>query len=148
MTRSRAAAMAITGGAVAVLIGSAIFQTRAPGVSTPPLPGDGEAERIRVEIFNAAGIPGVARQATDRLRDGGFDVVYFGNTRSFSPDTSLVIDRVGRIDLAEGVARAMEIGRVLSRPDSTLYLDVTVVLGRDWVGVVSEPVEAADTAQK
>lgn len=140
--------MAITGVSVALLIASAIFQTRAPGVTAPPLPGEDGAERVRVEIYNAAGIPGLARQATSRLRDGGFDVVFFGNTRSFPADSSLVLDRVGRMDLAEGVARTMEIGRVQSRPDSTLYLDVTVILGTDWAGIAREPAEVVDTAEQ
>ena len=91
-------------------------------------------ERVRVEVLNAAGIPGLARTATDRLRDAGFDVVYFGNNRGFAPESSLVLDRVGKRENAENVARAVDIPRVLSRPDSTLFLEVTVVLGKDWAG--------------
>ncbi|HEX2093544.1 MAG TPA: LytR C-terminal domain-containing protein [Longimicrobiaceae bacterium] len=92
------------------------------------------AERIRVEVLNASGIPGLARAATRTLRDRGYDVVYFGNARGFSRDTSLVIDRVGREGVARQVAEAIGVGRVRSHPDSTLLLEVTVVLGRDWRG--------------
>ena len=102
----------------------------------------GARERVRVEVLNAAGIPGLARGATDRLRDAGFDVVYFGNGRGFEPESSLVLDRVGRREVADEVARVLEIPRVASRADSTLYLEVTVVLGRDWVGA------AADTSSR
>jgi hypothetical protein len=100
---------------------------------------DGEAitapgERVRVEVLNAGGVSGVARSATDRLRDVGFDVVHFGNARAFDRDAPVVIDRVGRPDLAEAVANALGIGNVLSEPDPSLFVDVTVLLGRTWSG--------------
>lgn len=99
-----------------------------PAARTPP------GERVRVEVLNAAGVPGLARVATRTLRERGFDVVYFGNARGFAPESTLVIDRVGRAETAREVAAALEVERVLSRPDSTLLLEVTVVIGRDWKG--------------
>lgn len=92
------------------------------------------AERVRVEVLNAGGVSGVARDATIRLREGGFDVVQFGNARAFDRDSSVVIDRVGRLDLAEAVANALGIGNVLTEPDPNLFVDVTVLLGRSWSG--------------
>ncbi len=94
-----------------------------------PLP----AERVRVEVLNASGVPGVAARGRTLLRDRGFDVVYVGNAPGFAPDTSLVLDRVGRMELARAVADEIDIPRVVARPDSNVYADVTVVLGRDWV---------------
>jgi hypothetical protein len=94
-------------------------------------------ERVRVEVLNAAGVPGIARDATRRLRDGGFDVVYFGNAPTFAIDSSLVVERAGGAEGARRVARALEIDRVESRPDTSLYLEVTVILGRDWRGIRS-----------
>jgi hypothetical protein len=92
-----------------------------------------QGERVRVEVLNAAGAPGIAREATRRLREGGFDVVYFGNAPAFELDRSLVLERAGGIENAERVARALGIARFESRPDTALYLEVTVLLGRDWV---------------
>ena len=89
-------------------------------------------ERIRVEVLNAAGVAGVAREVRELLRDDGFDVVQWGNASSFDRDTTVVIDRVGRVELAEGVANALGIPNVLVEPDSDLFVDVTVMLGRDW----------------
>ena len=66
-------------------------------------------ERVRVEVLNAAGIPGLARVVTRTLRERGFDVVYFGNARGFSPESTLVIDRVGREETAREVAGALEV---------------------------------------
>jgi len=89
--------------------------------------------RIRVEVLNAGGSSGAARGATDRLRDGGVDVVFFGNAGSFDRDSSVVLDRMGHLDAARSVADALGIRTVRSEPDSNLYLDVSVLLGRDWV---------------
>lgn len=135
MSRARQLALAGTVLLVLLLVGSLVAGLggdRTGGAASPapsssaPRPG-----RVRVEVLNAAGVPGLARTVTDRLRDRGFDVVYFGNGRGFSPDTSLVLDRAAHPDAARQVADALGIRRVLARPDSTLYLDVTVVLGKD-----------------
>ena len=89
-------------------------------------------ERVRVEVLNAGGRPNMARDATESLRDLGFDVVYFGNASSFGSDSSVVLDRVGRIDLARAVADALGIRSVRSEPDPDLFLDVSVMLGEGW----------------
>jgi hypothetical protein len=96
-----------------------------------PLPA-APSERIRVEVLNASGIPGHAARGRTHLRDRGFDVVHIGNARGFGADSSVVLDRVGRMELARSVADAAGIPRVRASPDANLYVDVTVVLGRDW----------------
>jgi hypothetical protein len=84
-----------------------------------------------VEVLNAGGVAGIAREVTNLLRDDGFDVVQFGNASAFDRDSTVIIDRVGRAELAEGVANALGIRNVLVEPDSNLFVDVTVLLGRD-----------------
>lgn len=86
----------------------------------------------RVEVLNAAGRAGLARRATGELRAGGFDVVYFGNAPASAPDSSVVIDRVGDLDVARAAAARLGITRVISEPDTTLLVEATVVLGVDW----------------
>ena len=86
--------------------------------------------RIKVEVQNATSTRGLARQATLYLRDRGFDVVSFGNA-SERRDSTLVLDRSGHADWAALVATAMK-ARAESRPDSSRYLDVTVLVGSDW----------------
>lgn len=138
--------------AVAALIGSLAWGLLGGGggpSSSSPEPDAGDAPpaasvpapagRVRVEVLNASGRPGLAREGTRVLRDRGFDVVSFGNAEGFSPDTSLVLDRAGRIETARQVADAVGIRRVHSRPDANLYLDATVVLGRDWRSAPSAP---------
>ena len=74
----------------------------------------------------------MARLATDLLRDQGFDVVYFGNAPAFGKDSTVVLDRSGRLEAAQAVGDVLEANLILSEPDSNLYLDVTVLLGKEW----------------
>jgi hypothetical protein len=87
--------------------------------------------RIRVEVLNATRVRGLARHATMHLRDRGFDVVYVGTSQE-RRDSTVVLDRSGHPDWAELVASALGGARVESAPDSSRYLDVTVVLGTTW----------------
>jgi hypothetical protein len=96
----------------------------APNVSAP------DGVRIKVEVLNATKIKGLARRATSYLRDRGFDVVGSG-TESAQRATTLVLDRSKHPDWAHLVAKAMQ-APVETRPDSSRYLDVTVILGADW----------------
>ena len=83
------------------------------------------------EVLNATRIRGLARRGTFLLRDRGFDVVAIG-TSSQQSDSTLVLDRTNHPEWARRVARALGGARVEARPDSTLYVDVTVLLGRAW----------------
>lgn len=89
-------------------------------------------QQARIEVLNGAGTPGLARDATYRLRGDGFDVVFFGNADHFRHERSVVVDRVGRPDRARAVAAVLGIDSVSTAVDSSLMLEVTVVLGRDW----------------
>jgi len=93
--------------------------------------------RIRVEVLNAGGVSGLARDATDFLRDHGFDVVYFGNAGSFDADSTLVFDRVGRPEAARAVAEALGIDNVVDQPDPNRFADVSVWLGSGWSSATS-----------
>jgi hypothetical protein len=87
--------------------------------------------RIRVQVLNATATRGLAQRATDLLRDKGFDVVEIGTNRD-KMDTTLVLDRSNHSDWASRVATAMGGAKVLARPDTSRYLDVTVLIGATW----------------
>ena len=87
--------------------------------------------RIRVEVLNATKTRGLARRATAFLRDRGFDVVATG-TSSESLDSTIVLDRSNHPEWAALVAKSLGNARVEARPDSSRYLDVTVLLGASW----------------
>jgi hypothetical protein len=123
----------------AAFLASFIFGLRG---SAAPGPGIGGPEPVteqppartagRVEVLNASGRGGRARAATDQLRSGGFDVVYFGNAPGAVGDSSVVIDRTGNDAVARAAARRLGINRVRTERDTTLYLDATVIVGVDW----------------
>ncbi|HEY0971752.1 MAG TPA: LytR C-terminal domain-containing protein [Gemmatimonadales bacterium] len=87
--------------------------------------------RVRVEVLNASSVRGLARRATMHLRDRGFDVVTVGNAGE-RRDSTLVLVRAGDAEWAARVARAMGGAPVEARPDSSRYLDVTVLVGSSW----------------
>lgn len=87
--------------------------------------------RVRVQVLNATRTRGLARRVTRHLRDHGFDVVEIG-TSGEQRATTLVLVRGGARAWADRVARAMGGAAVEARPDSSRYLDVTVLVGHDW----------------
>jgi len=89
------------------------------------------APRVRVQVLNATRVRGLGRRAMLYLRDQGFDVVEVG-TSSDARDTTLVLDRSRHPEWAKNVATSLGTARVESRPDSSRYLDVTVLIGSSW----------------
>jgi hypothetical protein len=130
--RARVAAIA-TGSVLIILVLAASISRGVTG----SVFGIGSADRapagvrIRVQVLNATGTRGLAQRATDHLRDRGFDVVEIGNNRE-RMDSTLVLDRSNHPEWARRVAAAMGGAQVLSRPDSSRYLDVTVLIGATW----------------
>jgi hypothetical protein len=127
---------ALVGAATLVLAVGVLYWSAASTRTSPPPAARARVvapvgTRVKVEVVNATATRGLARRATFALRDAGFDVVRF-TTDTARRDTTLVIDRSGHLDWARLVARALGAGRVESRPDSSRYLDVTVLLGVDW----------------
>ena len=86
---------------------------------------------IKIEVLNATDTKGLARRAMLALRSAGFDVVYFGNSTERA-DTTRILDRSGHSDWAALAARAMGRAHVEQVPDSSRFLDLTVLVGRNW----------------
>ena len=138
MTRRRT--LAVAAGAL-ILVAMAVLAIRfaagrgAPAVSSPTFARDARAPegvRIRVEVLNASNVQGLARRATRHLRDRGFDVVYFGTERE-KRESTIVLDRAGQTEWARLVATALGGVPTDSQPGSSRSLDVTVLLGPDWI---------------
>lgn len=125
---------------VGALLGSFWLEWRGPRlaeagdtiVGTPASPGEEPDERLRVEVLNGAGDPGAAREVAMRLREKGFDVVYFGNAGTFGHEVTHVVNRSGRTGAAGRIAEVLGADSVATEIDPELYLDGSVVLGRDW----------------
>jgi hypothetical protein len=114
-----------------VLATRAALRPRVPDRAPAPDVTAPVGARVKVEVLNATDVRGLARRATLFLRDRGFDVLYMG-TAGEQLDSTLVLDRSGHPEYARRVAEALGGARVESRPDSSRYLDVTVLLGRSW----------------
>ena len=132
--------LAVAAGAI-LLIAMAVLVIRfaagrgAPAESSPASATDARAPegvRIRVEVLNASNVQGLARRATRHLRDRGFDVVYFGTERE-KRDSTIVLDRAGQTEWTRLVAAALGGVATDSQPGSSRSLDVTVLLGPDWI---------------
>lgn len=122
-------------GLVAAFVVSALAGLWDDGSAGHGLPSPGrqaDLAQVRVEVLNGAGTGGLAREATERLRAVGFDVVYFGNAARFDHPRSVVLDRVGRPAEARAVAAALGIDSVATAIDASLMLEATVLLGDDW----------------
>lgn len=104
---------------------SALGRLMTREVSAPP------NARVRVEIVNATRTRGLARRATRLLRDRGFDVVTY-TTSGTTQDSTIVLDRTNHLDWARLVGQALGGVPVEARPDTSSYVDVTVVLGTTW----------------
>ena len=104
-----------------------------PSVPLADAPADAKAPpntRIKVEVLNATTTKGLARRATLLLRDRGFDVVAIGTASQQRAET-VVIDRSRHPAWAALIAHAMG-ATVTSRPDSSHYVDATVLVGANW----------------
>lgn len=91
----------------------------------------GPEGRVVVEVLNASGISGLAREGTRQLRRQGIDVVYYGNAEE-DLDSTRVLVRRGAGDRGARVARALGLGIVGRAEDTLRRVDVTVLLGRDF----------------
>jgi hypothetical protein len=134
----RAAIIGVVIAAACVLVGTVAIRARSRSTAsaTPSTNADPRADappqtRVRVEVLNATVVHGLARHATLLLRDHGFDVVSIGSS-SERLDSVAVLDRSGHPDWAARVAAAMGGAHVEERPDTSRYVDVTVLLGTRW----------------
>ena len=97
---------------------------------------DPGADPIQVEVRNAAGVDGLAREATSFLRRRGFDVIEVGDAPL--REESTVVVRAGTEAYAERVAAALGVDAARIDADGPLAdydPDVAVYLGGDYAGL-------------
>ena len=93
----------------------------------------GEGDRVTVEVLNGTRTDGLARVTTAELRRHGLDVVYFGSAPVDTLTTTAIVVRRGDSTAAMRVREVLGVGRIENDPDSTLLLDVSVLLGNDAI---------------
>ena len=112
-------------------------QFGAPDEARPPHDEDGARvpaveRRLKIEVLNGTGQPGAARVVGEALIAAGYDVVAVENADHFDYEVTHVLDRSGVGDVIGEIAAAIGADSAVVAIDPDLFLDATVVLGRDW----------------
>ncbi len=91
----------------------------------------------QVEVRNGVGVRGVAERMRTYLRSKGYDVVGVGNHPSFDVEQTIIVDRIGNLEIAQEVAASLGLPpeRIQRDVRSEFHLDVSIILGKDY-GVI------------
>jgi LytR cell envelope-related transcriptional attenuator len=119
---------------VIVLIWSFVNRTFIDPPVKPETVQGGKAHTIQLDVLNGSGVPRLSQRFTDYLRARGFDVVEMGNFKDSKVEKTRVVDRAGHLEAAQQVAEALGVPKtgVVQQIDRNSYLDVTVVIGKDF----------------
>lgn len=100
-----------------------------------PVYSGGKLDRIvKVEVWNATNRKDLAYNVQRKLRQYRIDAVRWGNFGIYKKYT-IVIDRLGDIELAHKVAKIVGSSVVKTEIDKTRFVDLSIVLGNDFMGV-------------
>lgn len=100
------------------------------------VPAGSEAAGRRLRILNGNGVPGVGQRVAERLLPSGFRVVLTGNADHFGyEETRIVIhsEDPDHLEAARRVRDLLGVGRVVRSGTPQSVVDITVVVGRDFV---------------
>ncbi len=114
--------------AVSVYMLSTVLRVLLPGFR-----GEEDLASVRVEVLNGCAIPKLATNVSWELRKLGFDVVRVGDAHQSDFKETMVIERRAQ-DRSNAIKLATRIGcaKIMKEIDSTLYLEVTLILGTDY----------------
>lgn len=100
----------------------------------PEVVAEGKTHTIQLDVLNGSGASKLGLRFTEYLRSRGFDVVELGNYKDSNVEFTRIIDRSGNAAAAEQVAQALGVPkeRITKQLDRTMYLDVSVVIGKDY----------------
>jgi hypothetical protein len=127
----------ILAGLLAVLIvsaGAVRFWPRTDLVEGHAYPVPSSASGRVVEVLNGTDRMGLARITTRLLRHAGYDVVLFKNAPEPADSTDILVRR-GELAAGQRIRSTLGIGRVRIAPDTLLRVDVSVILGSDYLPV-------------
>ena len=87
---------------------------------------------VKVEVWNATDRKDLAYDVQRRLREYGIDAVRWGNFGIYKKYT-IVIDRLGDIELAHKVAKIVGSKVIKTEIDKTRFVDLSIILGNDFM---------------
>ncbi|MBN1288277.1 MAG: LCP family protein [Actinobacteria bacterium] len=94
-------------------------------------------DRVKLELLNGCGIPGVGLEVASKLDLTEFKVVSSGNAGNFDyPESVIIIYGATKdkemVSAAERVRNALEVGRIEFHEESGGVADITAIIGRDY----------------
>jgi anionic cell wall polymer biosynthesis LytR-Cps2A-Psr (LCP) family protein len=97
---------------------------------------DEEELTVTLEILNGTEVNGLAGRTAHLYQGYGYEVVTVGNADNHNYASTIVLDRKGRLDIAEKVAEIIQCERVRTEIKNTELesTDITIILGRDFDG--------------
>ncbi|TLM80489.1 MAG: LytR family transcriptional regulator [Actinobacteria bacterium] len=91
------------------------------------------AERVRIIVYNGAGVPGIGGVAAKQLIKAGFRVVSTGNADNFNYRETIITVETADAKPGEDVRRALGgVGKVSQRESTQGVADVIVIIGKDY----------------
>jgi polyisoprenyl-teichoic acid--peptidoglycan teichoic acid transferase len=94
-----------------------------------------------VQVLNGVGVPGVGRQVDEAIAGLGLRITLTENARSFDfLDTQIVIydETPELLAAARQVREAMGVGTILVSRQPQSVVDLTIVVGADFLGITPE----------
>ncbi len=90
-----------------------------------------EVAQTRVEVLNASGVAGMAREVAEHLGRFGFSVIRVEPAPQPRRQTAILSHR-GNVRLARAVREMLSTGATATRPTGRLDVDLTVIVGQDY----------------
>jgi len=93
------------------------------------------AKRVRLELLNGCGVPGIGAKASAAIDLAKFQVVNSGNADNFNhPDTLIIVYSADpNILAAAGELRnELEVGTIQQQQSSQTVSDISVIIGKDF----------------
>jgi anionic cell wall polymer biosynthesis LytR-Cps2A-Psr (LCP) family protein len=91
---------------------------------------------VAIEVLNGTSVGGLARRAANVFQSYGYEVISVANADNADYQKTVVLDRKGRLEIAQRIANLIRCQRVYSRLEETIdmSIDVTIILGTDFDG--------------
>jgi len=86
----------------------------------------------QIQILNGCGKPGAAEAFRSALTEVGFDVIEFGNAKSWNYENTMVISRSGSDRIASDLAKFLGTPYLIHLQHPESLVEATVVIGKDY----------------
>jgi len=93
-------------------------------------------QNIKVEVLNGCGLKGIAARTAEFLRENHIDVVRSDNADHHDYPNTVIISRNENVESLRAVSKSFGVTmddktHIMTVPDESLGVDVTVILGKD-----------------